>query len=149
MIEESKATPTQAALDRQDAKKEAGLYGIDTKGMSTREIKGAVNEARQAEEDMSRFIERSLNNLLSRKNDVSPNDNGAIITNNRSDDRIAMAISDKPKVNRGSTGTGSSNNGGGGGDFPPAGWTTVTLAVCKDNNPAEVTVIAVDPFYEP
>jgi hypothetical protein len=81
-----KVTPTKGALEKQAAREAAKEYGIDTKGMSTREIKAAVSEAetaqKQLEDDMSKFIEKSLNNFIAKKGgDVAPMDNPASVTN--------------------------------------------------------------------
>lgn len=60
---------TKGATQTQAAKEEAKSYDINTKGMSTREIKGAVAEAKKVEEDMLKFIEKSLGNFLTKKGD--------------------------------------------------------------------------------
>lgn len=140
-------TPLQSTIERQQLKEDAGYYGIDTAGMSSREIKGAIQEAQKIEQEMVSFIQRSLS-FTAKKDNISPDTNTPIVTTKRDEERTFLGLGEKPKLNRSGTSTGAAA-GGGGGDFPPEGWTTVTLAVCKDNNPAEVTVIAVDPFYEP
>lgn len=78
--------PSKGALEKQAAREAAKEYGIDIKGMSTREIKAAVSEAdaaqKQLEGDMAKFIEKSLNNFIAKKGgDVAPMDNPASVTN--------------------------------------------------------------------
>jgi hypothetical protein len=67
----SQGKPSKGSLNRAAAKEEAKKYDIDTKGMSTREIKGAVAEAKVIEQDMMKFIERSLDNFTAKKGDVA------------------------------------------------------------------------------
>jgi len=81
-----KVKPSKGALEKQAAREAAKEYGIDTKGMSTREIKAAVSEAeasqKQLEDDMSKFIEKTLNSFTAKKGgDVAPTDNPASVTN--------------------------------------------------------------------
>jgi hypothetical protein len=82
----ARGTRSSGPIKRQEAKQAAKEYGIDTKGMSTREIKAAVSEAeasqKQLEDDMSKFIEKTLNNFTAKKGgDVAPMDNPASVTN--------------------------------------------------------------------
>lgn len=67
----SQGSPSKGSLNRAAAKEEAKKYDIDTKGMSTREIKGAVSEAKAVEEDMMKFIEKSLENFTAKKGDAA------------------------------------------------------------------------------
>lgn len=59
--------PTQ----RQAAKEEASQYGIDTKGMSTKEITAAVKsyeeERQMLDRDINNFVEKSLQQFISGK----------------------------------------------------------------------------------
>lgn len=80
-----KVKPSKGVLEKQAAREAAKEYGIDTKGMSTREIKAAVSEAdaaqKQLEGDMTKFIEKTLNNFTSKKGgDLAPMDNPASTT---------------------------------------------------------------------
>ena len=53
----------RTATPRRDAQKEAQAMGIDTKGMSTREIKGAVTDKKEAQKELSDFIKETLKEL--------------------------------------------------------------------------------------
>lgn len=79
---------SKGALEKQAAREEAKGLGIDTKGMSTREIKGAVSEAKKVEEDMMKFIEKSLVNFTAKKGDaVAPKDAPATTTSRITEDK--------------------------------------------------------------
>jgi hypothetical protein len=99
--------------ERKAAREEAKSYDIDTKGMSTREIKGAISEAKAVEQDMVKFIEKSLNNFSAKKDDVSPADIPASTTSRITEDKPAALtpVSGFPLLRRG---------GGGGTELPPA-----------------------------
>jgi hypothetical protein len=77
--------PSKGALEKQAAREAAKEYGIDTNGMSTREIKAAVSEAdaaqKQLEGDMTKFIEKTLNNFTAKKGgELAPMDNPVSVT---------------------------------------------------------------------
>jgi len=54
---------TGTATPRRDAQKEAQAMGIDTKGMSTREIKGAMTDKKEAQKELADFIKETLKDL--------------------------------------------------------------------------------------
>lgn len=107
----SQGKPSKGTLDRAAAKEEAKGYGIDTKGMSTREIKGAVSEAKKVEEDMVKFIEKSLNNFTAKKGDAAAPMGAPATTTSR-------ITEDKPFPITPVGGTPRGKGGGGGGDGP-------------------------------
>ena len=83
---------TKGAIEKQEARAAAKEYGIDTKGMSTREIRAAVSEAgaiqKQLENDMSKFIEKTLDNFISKKGgDVAPSSVPPSVTNRILEDK--------------------------------------------------------------
>lgn len=66
---------------RQEAKAAAKEYDIDTKGLSTREINRAVSEQKEVEDDMVKFIEKTLDKFTAKKgDDVAPMDTPAAVT---------------------------------------------------------------------
>jgi hypothetical protein len=147
----ARGTRSSGPSKRQEAKEAAKEYGIDTRGMSTKEINSYVSEARSAEEkiqeDMLKFIEKSLETFSSRKKeDVSPSTVPPTVTSRITEDKSTPI----PPVAAPSNKGGVIGGGGGGGNskFPPDGWTTLKIAMCKDNNPVEATVLAEDPFAE-
>lgn len=100
----SQGKPSKSALEKKAAREEAKSYGIDTKGMSTREIKGAVSEAKKVEEDMIKFIEKSLINFTTKKGGAAPM--GAPVTT------TSRITEDKPSpLNPIGVGIGSSGGG--------------------------------------
>ena len=54
---------TGTATPRRDAQKEAQSMGIDTKGMSTREIKGAMTDKKEAQKELADFIKETIKDL--------------------------------------------------------------------------------------
>ena len=54
---------TGTATPRRDAQKEAQSMGIDTKGMSTREIKGAITDKKGAQKELADFIKETIKDL--------------------------------------------------------------------------------------
>lgn len=149
----SRGTPLKGnPTKRQAAKAEAEQYGIDTKGMSTREIKSAVEytkeQTKMVAEEMSNFVKKTSQEFSANKKseDLNATRTPATTTNRITEDRPTRLVSS------GSTTSKPATSGGGGGDsftFPPAGWTTLTVSLCKDNSPAEAVILAQDPFYEP
>jgi hypothetical protein len=84
--------PLKSTLEKRAAREEAGKYGIDTKGMSTREIKEAVSIAKEAEGEMGKFIEKALDNFLTSKK-------GAEIISNRTPATTSSRVTeDVPKT---------------------------------------------------
>lgn len=66
---------------RQEAKAAAKEYDIDTKGLSTREINRAVSEQKEIEDDMVKFIEKTLDKFTAKKgDDVAPADAPVAVT---------------------------------------------------------------------
>lgn len=108
----SQGKTPKSTLEKRAAREEASKYDIDTKGMSTREIKAAVSEAKTVEEDMMKFIEKSLNNFSAKKGDVSPTDIPTSTTSRITEDKPAALtpVSGFPLLRR----------GGGGTELPPA-----------------------------
>lgn len=109
----SQGKTPKSTLEKRAAREEASKYDIDTKGMSTREIKAAVSEAKTVEEDMMKFIEKSLNNFSAKKGDVSPTDIPASTTSRITEDKPAALtpVDGFPLLRRG---------GGSGTELPPA-----------------------------
>jgi hypothetical protein len=84
--------PLKSTLEKRAATEEAGKYGIDTKGMSTREVKEAVSIAKEAEGEMGKFIEKALDNFLTSKK-------GAEIISNRTPATTSSRVTeDVPKT---------------------------------------------------
>jgi hypothetical protein len=76
--------------ERKAAREEAKSYDIDTKGMSTREIKGAISEAKAVEQDMVKFIEKSLGNFTAKKGgEVAPTNTPATTTSRITEDKLS------------------------------------------------------------
>jgi hypothetical protein len=108
--ERTKGKTPKGTLEKNAAREEARKYDIDTKGMSTKEIKSAVSDAKKVEEDMMKFIEKSLGNFTTKKGDsVSPS-NSPVSTTSR-------ITEDKPSPITPVGGTPRSK-GGGGSDIP-------------------------------
>jgi hypothetical protein len=59
----SQGTPTKATLERRAAKKEAEGLGIDTKRLTTREIKATISEKKEAQKDLADFITKVIGGL--------------------------------------------------------------------------------------
>jgi hypothetical protein len=84
--------PLKSTLEKRAAREEAKKYDIDTKGMSTREIKEAVSIAKEAEGEMGKFIEKALDNFLTSKK-------GAEIISNRTPATTSSRVTeDVPKT---------------------------------------------------
>lgn len=156
------AEPTK----REIAKEQAKEYGIDTRGLSTREINKLVQRASENEidKDLKRFIEKTLDEFKStKKSDLSENKK-EIERRSSEEKRSSIGLSGATK---GETGAGAGTPDGGGGNdpldpedpedpedpdgpnFPPPSWMEITLDVCYNNEHKEVTVLSKDPFYEP
>jgi len=88
----SQGKTPKSTLEKRAATEEAGKYGIDTKGMSTREVKEAVSIAKEAEGEMGKFIEKALDNFLTSKK-------GAEIISNRTPATTSSRVTeDAPKT---------------------------------------------------
>jgi hypothetical protein len=88
----SQGKTPKSTLEKRAATEEAGKYGIDTKGMSTREVKEAVSIAKEAEGEMGKFIEKALDNFLTSKK-------GAEIISNRTPATTSSRVTeDVPKT---------------------------------------------------
>jgi hypothetical protein len=86
--ERSQGKTPKGTSERKTAREEANKYDIDTKGMSTREIKGAISEAKAVEEDMMKFIEKSLGNFTAKKGgEVAPTNTPATTTSRITEDK--------------------------------------------------------------
>ena len=150
----SRGTPVKGRpTKRQAAKAEAERYGIDPKGMSTREINAAVkyaqDQTKMVAEEMSKFINTTGQQFSATKKseDLNSTRTPATTTNRITEDKPSkFVVSGTPPAK-----PATSESGGGGGSFtfPPDGWTTLTVALCKDNAPAEAVILAQDPLYEP
>lgn len=73
---------------RKIAKEEAKKFGIDTAGMSTKEINQAVSSAKSVEDDMMKFVERTLERISSgKKSDNAPTDIPPTVTSRVVEDK--------------------------------------------------------------
>jgi len=149
----SRGTPVVGApTKRQAAKEEAKQLGIETKGMSTREIRAAVDytreQTRMVAEEMSKFVLDTSREFAAAKkgDDLNATRTPATPTSRITEDKPTKFVTSGPTSPKPAP-----PYGGGGGSFvfPPAGWTTLTVALCDENNPAEAVILAQDPFYEP
>lgn len=149
----SRGTPLVGApTKRQAAKEEAKQLGIDTSGMSTKEIKAAIEDTREqaslVAEEMSKFIFNTNQDFSSTKkgDDLNATRTPATTTNRITEERASRLVaSGQASPSRPPT----QDGGGVVFEFPPAGWTTLTVTLCKDNNPAEAVILAQDPFATP
>ena len=151
---DSRGTPLKGEpTKRQATKEEAKQLGIETKGMSTREIKAAVEYTREqtrlVAEEMSKFVNTTSQQFATNKksDDLNATRTPATTTSRITEDKpskfvVSGSTSPPPKPQ-------SQGGGGGTSQFPPEGWTTLKVAICKDNAEVEATFLAVDPFYEP
>jgi len=94
----ARGTRSSGPSKRQEAKEAAKEYGIDTRGMSTKEINSYVSEARSAEEkiqeDMLKFVEKSLDSFTSKKNEsLSPNSSPPTVTSRFTEDKATPLVS--------------------------------------------------------
>jgi hypothetical protein len=92
--ERSKGQTPKATLEKNAAREEAKKYDIDTKGMSTKEIKETVAAAKEVENDMIKFIENSLSKFSASKNggDLTPSRTPATTTNRSTEDRPPLLL---------------------------------------------------------
>ena len=148
----SRGTPLKGEpTKRQAVKEEAQQYGIDTKGMSTREIKSAVEytkeQTKMVAEEMSKFVNATSQQFSSNKKseDLNATRTPATTTSRITEDKPSRFV-----VSGSTTAKPATSESGGGGDFtfPPEGWTTLKVAICKDNAEYEATILAIDPFAE-
>ena len=150
--DEARGTRSSGPTKREEAKQVAKEYGIDTKGMSTREINAAVkyaqDQTKMVAEEMSKFVNTTSQQFSSNKKseDLNATRTPATTTSRITEGRATRLINTAPPPPRRTTPFTEqlSRNV----QFPPAGWTTLTVSLCKDNAPAEAVILAQDPFYE-
>lgn len=164
------ATPTGGGT-RTQLREEARELGIDTKGMSSRELRNAIKETKSAnekiQEDMLEFITKNLEISRKQKEDVSPSEVPSTTTSRKTDDTLPT-FKNEFSPTKGVTQAGEGSGGGEDpppedpddpndpdnpedpdeGDFPPAGWQVLKVMICRENSPEEIEVITRDPFYE-
>jgi hypothetical protein len=87
--ERSKGQTPKATAEKRALREEAKKYDIDTKGMSSKEVKETVAAAKEVENDMMKFIENSLSKFSAPKNggDLTPSRTPATTTNRSTEDR--------------------------------------------------------------
>lgn len=149
----SRGTPLKGEpTKRQAAKAEAERYGIDPKGMSTREINAAVkyaqDQTKMVAEEMSKFINTTGQQFSATKKseDLNATRTPAAPTSRITEDRpTKFVVSGQTPLRPKPTPSGE----GGDFTFPPDGWTTLKVAICKDNAEYEATILTVDPFAVP
>lgn len=118
---------------RKMAREEAKKLGIDTAGMSTKEINQAISSAKSVEDDMMKFIEKTLERLSANKGvDVAPTDVPPTATRKVSEDK-AQPI---PPV-------GVWKSGGGGSETPLVG---VDFWCYKDGEIGSIKLSAMSEF---
>jgi hypothetical protein len=148
----ARGTSSSGPSKRQEAKEAAKEYGIDTKGMSTREINSAVNDTREqiqmVAEEMSKFVNTTSQQFATNKKseDLNATRSPAVPTSRITEDKPSKFVVSGPTSPKPATPIGGDGGGGSGGQFPPEGWTTLKVAMCKDNAEVEATFLAVDPF---
>jgi hypothetical protein len=144
---ESRGTPLQKGepTKRQAAKDEAKQYGIDTKGMSTREIKNAVDyqkETALAAAEINKFVEKATQQFATPKKseDLNATRTPAAPTRVTTEDRRGGFATPTPSVTRRTQPYDYASK-----KFPPEGWTTLKITLCKDNAEQTADVLIVDP----
>jgi len=143
-----KGEPTK----RQAAKEEAQQYGVETKGMSTREINSAVKYAKEqtqmVAEEMSKFVNNTSQQFASNKKseDLNATRTPATPTSRATEERYTRLSTTPPPPRHRPPTTDQLNNSNT--QFPPKGWTTLKVAICKDNAEYEATILTTDPFAE-
>jgi uncharacterized membrane protein len=89
----SKGKTPKSTLEKRAAREEAKKYGVDTKGMSTRELKQVVAQAREIENDVNKFVEKALDNFLFSKK-------GGGLTANNAPATVTRKITEDPLSNK-------------------------------------------------
>jgi hypothetical protein len=92
--ERSKGQTPKATAEKRALREEAKKYDIDTKGMSSKEVKETVAAAKEVENDMMKFIENSLSKFSAPKNggDLTPTRTPATTTNRSTEDRPPLLL---------------------------------------------------------
>ena len=90
----SKGKTPKSTLEKRAAREEAKKYGVDTKGMSTRELKQVVAQAREIENDVNKFVEKALDNFLFSKKGggLTANNAPATVTRRTTEDPLSNKI---------------------------------------------------------
>ena len=149
--DEARGTRPSGSTKREEARQAAKEYGIDPKGMSTREINAAVEytkeQTKMVAEEMSKFVNATSQQFSSNKKseDLNATRTPATTTSRITEDRSTKFVVSGPTTAKPAT----TESKGGNSTFPPAGWTTLKVAICKDNFEYEAEFLTIDPFYEP
>lgn len=76
-----------APTQRQAAQQAANEMGIDTKGLSTREVKAAVSEKKDAQKELADFIKETIKDLPKNSPPAAPSGGAPTVTSRKTEDR--------------------------------------------------------------